>query len=156
MTALELVDEQIAAALRNIGITHPDSEYPLHRRLVDALVRTRNESWGDQLVAMRWEFGWEHEHAGTEFATAKTDYEKHVAAEKFRLTNSEGMSVAKAVIAVDASDEANEMKLAFRLAEQRERSMRNFLYTIQAALDNWRTGQANTRAGDAYHGRSGT
>jgi len=56
-----------------------------------------------------------------------------------------------AVRIANASDEAYRLLLEYRLAEQRERAMRNFLQTIQGALDNHRTDRADQRSADRAH-----
>lgn len=142
--------------LRDVGLHYPDPKDPLHRRLVDALLRTRGSSWGNQLVAMKFEFNWEHVAAGKEFAQAKTDYEHRIDVETVRLmanpaVGSKPMSRAQAEQTARASDASYQLQLKFLLAEKREQSMRKFLDTLSSALDNHRTDRADQRAGDQAH-----
>jgi len=151
----------IQARLRDIGLHYPDPKDPLHRRLVDALMRTRGSSWGNQLVALKFEFNWEHVEAGKEFAQAKTDYEHRIDVETVRLQAStvpggRPMSRAQAEQNARAQQPTYELQLKFLLAEKREQSMRKFLDTLSSALDNHRTDRADQRATDLEHGRSGT
>jgi hypothetical protein len=142
--------------LRDIGLADPDLMVPLHARLVETLHRLGpNASFGSRIVAMRWDFNWELEDAGRVFAKAKVDYERFVARKKVELLSEPKMSVAKAETIAEAEDQAYQLKLAFLLAEQRERSMRKFLETLSAALDNHRTDRADQRAGDVEHARTG-
>lgn len=139
-------------ALRRIGIDQPDVSNPLHVKLIDALRPLGPASTlGQRVVAMRWVFNWELNEAGKEFATAKSNYEHHMAKAKTRLLAEPKMSVAKAEAIAEAEDESYRLKLTYLLAEQRERSMRKFLDTLDAALDNHRTDRADARAGDTAH-----
>lgn len=158
MTELE---PDVREGLRGIGLHHPDPNDTLHVRLVDALRRTRGNSLGNQLVALKFEFNWEHVAAGKVFAQAKTDYEHHIDTESVRIratTKVDGKSVSRAEAEqiARASDRAYELQLKFLLAEKREQSMRKFLDTLSSSLDNHRTDRADQRAGDVEHRRSGT
>lgn len=138
--------------LRRIGIDQPDMSNPLHVKLIDALRPLGPAATlGQRVVAMRWVFNWELNAAGQEFATAKTDYEHHMAKVKVRHLAEPKMSVAKAEAIAEADDESYRLKLTYLLAEQRERSMRKFLDTLDAALDNHRTDRADQRAADTAH-----
>lgn len=153
--------EDIMAGLRNIGLHYPDPKNPLHRRLVDALHRTRGATWGTQLVALQFEFNWEHVEAGREFAQAKTDYEHRIDVETVRLmanpvAGSKPMSRAQAEQTARAQDATYQLQLTYLLAEKREQSMRKFLDTLKNALENHRTDRADWRAADSEHGRSAT
>lgn len=139
--------------LRDIGIDQPDMGVPLHARLVGTVRRLGpGASFGARLAAVRFDFNWELEDAGRVFAKAKTDFETFIDRETVRLrASAEKMSRAEAEQIARASDRAYELKLQFLLAEQRERAMRNFLLTIQSALDNHRTDRADARAADNAH-----
>lgn len=138
-----------------VGLREIDMTDDLHRRLVDAVVRLGpNASLGQRVVAVRFEFNWELSVAGTDFARAKTDYERFKAKSKVRLfADDPKLSSVKAEAMVDADDEAYRLLLRYRLAEQRERAMRKFLDTLDAALENHRTDRADWRAGDQAHAR---
>lgn len=157
----EPLTPDIVAGLRAIGLHQPNPTDPLHVRLVDALRRTRGASWGNQLVALKFEFNWEHVEAGRLFAQAKVDYEHHIDIETVRLQataqpNGKFLTRAAAEQVARASDQAYQLQLQFLLAEKREQSMRKFLDTLSSALDNHRTDRADQRATDLEHGRSGT
>jgi len=155
------LEADVRERLRDIGLHQPSPSDPLHVRLVDALRRTRGYSLGHQLVAMKFEFNWEHVEAGRKYAQAKTDYEHQIDSESVRLratTKVDGKSISRAEAEqiARASDRAYELQLEYLLAEKREQSMRKFLDTLQSAFDNHRTDRADQRAGDIEHGRSGT
>lgn len=150
------LEADVAAALSKIGLRNPDHTNDLHKRLVLALRRTRGESWGEQVVAMKFEFNWELESAGQEYAAAKVDFEHYLDRSMTLLLAEPKMSVAKATVLANGADEAYRLKLRYLSAEQRERFARKFLETLQSALDNFRTKSADARAGDAYHARSAT
>lgn len=138
--------------LARIGIDRPDESNPLHMKLIDALRPLGPAATlGQRVVAMRWVFNWELNTAGQEYATAKTDYEHHMARVKVRQLAEPKMSVAKAEAIAEADEESYRLKLTYLLAEQRERSMRKFLDTLDAALDNHRTDRADRRAADTAH-----
>lgn len=161
MSAAAPLDADIAARLAEIGLHQPDPENPLHRRLVAALTRTRGATWGNQLVALKFEFNWEQLEAGRVFARSKVDYEHFIDKETVRLratpdergkvpTRAEAEQIAR------ASDRAYELQLQFLLAEKREQGMRKMLDTLSSALENHRTDRADQRAADVEHGRSAT
>lgn len=160
MADLAPLPDDILDGLRSIGLHHPDPADLLHQRLVDALKRTRGASWGNQLVALKFEFNWAHVNAGRVFAKAKADYEHFVDAETVRLrATHEGTKVLSRLEAEQiarASDEGYQLQLRFLLGEQEERSMRKFLDTLSSALDNHRTDRADQRAADIEHGRTAT
>lgn len=161
MTDAPPLEADVLAGLQQIGLHHPDPDDPLHRRLVDALRRTRGATWGNQLVALKFEFNWAHVDAGRVYAKAKVDYEHLIDAETVRLQATtppagKAYSRAQAEQIARASDQAYQLQLKFLLAEKREQSMRKFLDTLQSALDNHRTDRADWRAADVEHGRSAT
>lgn len=138
--------------LRDIGLSDPDLEVPLHAKLVETLHRLGpGASFGQRIVALRFDFNWELNEAGRVYAKAKADYEHHIARTKVIELAKDKMSVAKAEAIAEADDRSYRLKLEYLLAEQRERSMRNFLATLEAALDNHRTDRADQRAGDRAH-----
>lgn len=147
------VYEGVALVLRQtVGLGAPELTDPLHRALFDAVVDLGpNASLGMRIVALRYVFNWELVSAGSEYATAKANYEKHMSRAKAKLLSEPKMSVAKAEVIADADDEAYRLKLQYLVAEQRERAMRKFLDTLDAALENHRTDRADQRAGDRAH-----
>lgn len=150
------MDQEIPAALlevlRGIGMDNPDLSIPLHAKLVETLRRLGPAaSFGQRIVALRFDFNWELTDAGAKFARAKVDYETHIARLKVKQLAEPKMSVAKAEAIAEADDDSYRLKLEYLLAEQRERAMRKFLDTLEAALDNHRTDRADQRAGDRAH-----
>ena len=142
----------LLSVLRDVGVAAPDPENPLHVTLVNTLHRLgASATFGQRIVAMRWDFNWELAEAGREFAKAKADYERLFAKRKVSSLAEPKMSVAKAEAIAEADDEVYGRKLTYLLAEQRERAMRKFLDTLEAALDNHRTDRADWRAGDRAH-----
>ncbi|MFE4469525.1 hypothetical protein ACFRFH_11985 [Leifsonia sp. NPDC056824] len=142
----------LLSVLRDVGLDHPDPDVPLHVKLVNTLHRLGPAAThGQRVVAMRWDFNWELEEAGRVFAKKKALYEKAFAKRKVRELAEPKMSVAKAEAIAEADDEIFSLKLEYLLAEQRERAMRKFLDTLDAALDNHRTDRADQRAGDRAH-----
>jgi hypothetical protein len=140
-----------------IGLRDPDPSDRLHGTLIDTLIDLGpGATLGQRVVALRYVFNWELVEAGKEFATAKTKYENLLTRQKVIELAKEKMSVAKAEIFAEGSDGAFELKLKYLLAEQRERAMRKFLDTLDAALENHRTDRADQRSADTYHGRTGT
>lgn len=152
MAELAEIPPLLRDVLRGIGLENPDLAVPLHRKLVEALHDLGpGATLGQRVVAMRWVFNWELDEAGRTFATAKANYERHIAKLKVRSLAEPKMSVAKAEAIAEADDESYRLKLEYLLAEQRERAMRKFLDTLDAALENHRTDRADQRAGDRAH-----
>jgi hypothetical protein len=155
-----VTDPDILAALTEIGITEPDYTDPLHRKLVDALVRTRGAVWGDRLVALKFVFNWAQFQAGKEFADAQADWLHQIDVRTVPLVapadGSKGLTRAFAEQTVRAQEDMYELQLKALVAEKREQSLRKMLDTLQSALDNHRTSRADWRAADVEHGRTGT
>lgn len=149
----EQIPPALLQVLRDIGMDSPDLAVPLHAKVVETLRRLGpGATRGQRIVALQYDFGWEHEEAGRTFARSKADYEHFMAKTKTRLlVEDPKLSVAKAETFAEADDEAYRLKLEYLLAEQRERSMRQFLNTLKADLDNHRTDRADKRAGDQAH-----
>lgn len=146
--------------LSSIGLTNPDPSDSLHVRLVNAVLRVGvGKSQGAYLSALRFEFNWEHEQAGMTFAKSKAAFEHSVdrrKVEEMAKPREDGRKMSLGWAEAIAEDAAYEHKLAFLMAEQRERSMRQFLQTIAGALDNHRTDRADLRAADAAHAQGMT
>lgn len=152
MTELTEIPPLLRDVLRGIGLENPDLTVPLHRKLVEALHDLGpGATLGQRVVAMRWVFNWELTDAGEVFARSEANYERHMASLKVRYLAEPKMSVAKAEAYAEADDESYRLKLEYLLAEQRERAMRKFLDTLDAALENHRTDRADQRAGDRAH-----
>lgn len=135
-----------------VGLESPDPDDVLHAKLLDTLIDLGSgATFGQRIVAVRYVFNWELRDAGAEFARAKTKYEGHLTRVKVIELAKDKMSVAKAEILAEGSEGAYELKLTYLLAEQRERALRKFLDTLDAALDNHRTDRADQRAGDQAH-----
>lgn len=151
MTSPDLPD-WVLDALAAIGLTAPNADDELHVRLVNSVIRLGpGVPLGRQLSAMRFEFAWELKDAGHVFATAKANYEHRLASRKSRLMLAEAYSGVKAQAVAEGEDEAYELLLAFRVAEQRERAMRKFLDAVDNASEVWRTLRADERAADRSH-----
>lgn len=148
-----MIPAPLLDVLRDIGMDAPDLTVPLHAKVVETLRRLGpGATRGMRIVALQYDFGWEHEDAGRKFGKAKADYENFMAKTKTRLmVEDPKLSVAKAETFAEAEDEAYRLKLEYLLAEQRERSMRMFLNTLKSDLDNHRTDRADKRAGDQAH-----
>jgi hypothetical protein len=147
----EQIPEGIAAVMREVvGLDDPNPDDPLHREIWRAIADVGpGATYGQRIVAIRWVFNWALRDAGTRFATAKAEYERHLDRVKLKLfADDPKLSVAKAEIMANAGDEAYRLKLEYLLAEQEERAMRKFLDTLAAALDNHRTDRADMRGGD--------
>lgn len=143
----------VAAILRDIiGLAGVDEENPLHQQLADAITNAGpGASFGARVVALRYVFNWQLNDAGAVFAKAKADYEHAVArsvTETMAKGTTDGRRMSLGWAEKIAEESAYEAKLQYLLAEQRERSMRKFLDTLDAALDNHRTDRADQRAAD--------
>lgn len=149
------IPDGLAEVLLDIGMAEPDMTVPLHVKLIDAMRRLGpHATHGARVVAMRYIFNWELDAAGSLFAEAKTKYETFIDRETLRLraTDDSGkLSRVEAEQMARASDRAYDLKLTYLTAEQRERSMRNFLVTLEKDLDNHRTDRADWRAADRAH-----
>jgi len=148
--------EEFAAELAAVGIYQPDPTNELHRRLVEAIARTRGSSRGNQLVAMQWVFNWDLERQGAEFAEAKTEYEALVAKAVVRFRDAGERSGEMCVRRAEAEDDVRAAALRFRLAEQLERLARKRLETVRNQIEVWRSENADRRVADSFHARSGT
>lgn len=151
-----VVYANVSAVLRDVvGLGSPDLSDPLHAQLFEAVVSAGvNASLGQRIVALRFVFNWELREAGRQFAEAKAAYEhavsRRVVEEQAKAAQAgvrQSLGLAEAI----AETDAYEQKLQYLLAEQRERAMRKFLETLDAALENHRTDRADMRAGDRAH-----
>lgn len=148
---------QLAALRETVGIADPDPSDPLHAKLINALVEVGpNSTLGQRTVACRFVVNWEHRAAGKAFAEAKASYERLLTRRKVQFLAEDGMAVARAAILAEADNDVYAMKLAYLIAEQYERSLRELLKTLDRALDNHRTDRADWRAADQAHAQGMT
>lgn len=153
-SALPPLEPDVEAALAEVGIYSPDPTDELHRRLVDALRRTRGLPAGVRFTAMRWVYTWALEHAGDEFAEAKADYESKVARAVIRFRDGGERSGEMCTKRAEATDEVREAHLRYRIAEQRERLARKRLDTMADQIKVWQSVNADRRAADEFHART--
>lgn len=107
---------------------------------------------GVLLQRIRWHFAWHLKTAGKTFADAKADFESLIDRETVRLRAGEKPPTrAEAEQIVRAGDDAYRLKLAFLVAEQRERAMRKFLDAVDSAIELHRTDRADARKADFHH-----
>jgi hypothetical protein len=148
----DLLPEVVAILRQTLRMEEPDLTVPLHRKLYETIVELgRGATLGQRVVALRYVFNWELIGAGQEYADAKIAYERTMNRAQTRWLAEPKMSVAKAEILAEGEDGVFELKLKYLLAEKREQSMRKFLDTLDAALENHRTDRADLRAGDRAH-----
>lgn len=151
-----VLENDVLETLKNIGLHNPDPADPLHKRLVQAVRRTRGGNPGVTLVAMKFEFNWELVEAGKEFAKLKTEYEHFLDRETIKtIAQDPSTSRALAEQMARSTDEAYELHLKYRLAEKREQAMRKFLDTLDNSVEVWRSENANQRAADSFTAREG-
>lgn len=127
----------------------------LHNKLADTVRRLGlGATYGQRIVALRFDFVWELRDAGKVFGEAKADYEHAVATQVVEITEKaalDGKKISLGLAQAMAERDAYELKLTYLVAEQRERAMRKFLDALDAALENHRTDRADARAGDRAH-----
>ena len=145
------------AVLRRIGVPDPDPNNPLHRDVLDVVRQFRYAPEGTRNVAMSYAWLAELDRQGRTHAIAKSRYERLLAREIIRLrqTGIEKSGTAAEKRAED-NDEVWQAHLDYRLAERLEWVAKSALRVLEVANDNWRTAQANERAADASHARTGT
>jgi hypothetical protein len=144
------------AILRSIGVPDPQPENPLHRDVLDIVRRMRNAPVGTRNVALSYAWLAELDRQGRAHAIAKSRYERLLAREIIRLrqTGIEKSGTAAEKRAED-NDDVWQAHLDYRLAERLEWVAKSALRVLEVANDNWRTQQANERAADSAHARSG-
>jgi hypothetical protein len=154
----EPLPPHVLALLRDaIGLHNPDPRDPLHVRLVNTVLRMQRAPLGQVLVALKFEFNWEHVQAGKDYAQMKADLEHLMDRETVALRvvpskiTGKLPSRVEAEQIVRASDAYYQLNLRYLLAEKREQSMRKFLETLSSALDNHRTDRADWRSSDQAH-----
>lgn len=150
-------DPEIQRRMRLLlQITEVDEEDLLHQEVAAALWRTRFQTVGDSIVAVRFVFNHHLRAAGAEFARARSRFEHERDVLRFRLMNGpERYSASKADAAAGADDALYGLLLAYRLAEQQERALRKFLDTLDAQTETFRTTRADQRGVDRFEAQSG-
>ena len=135
------------------GIRQLDLDDTLHRELaLDVYELGSGATDGAVLQRLRWRFAWHLKQAGETLAKSRLAYEAHVDRRTVELRAGEKPpSRAEAEQIARAEDPAYTAKLAYLLAEQRERAMRKFLDAIESAIDLHRTERADARAADRAH-----
>jgi hypothetical protein len=149
------VHPEVRAILRDIIGLDVDPTDRLHTKLAETIDQLgKPATYGQRITALRFDFAWELRDAGAAYARAKADYEHQVAAAVVEITEKaalDGRKVSLGLAQAMAEKDAYSLKLAYLVAEQRERSMRRFLDALDAALENHRTDRADARAADRSH-----
>jgi hypothetical protein len=144
-----------AEVLRDLIGLEVDPADALHTKLLETIHRLGpGATYGQRIVALRFDFVWELRDAGKTYGTAKADYENAVAVKVVEITEKatlEEKKVSLGLAQAMAERDAYDLKLSYLVAEQRERAMRKFLDALDAALENHRTDRADARAGDRAH-----
>lgn len=142
----------VAATLRDVIGLQVDPADELHQKLAATIANLGpGATYGQRIVALRFDFVWELRDAGKTYGTAKADYENAVAVKVVEITEKAALDdkrISLGLAQAMAERDAYELKLTYLVAEQRERAMRKFLDALNAALDNHRTDRADSRAVD--------
>lgn len=142
------LESWVAQFLRRVGIDTPQPDVRLHRRLVAGLRDVGpGRTLGQQLAAVRYVVRDEHGIAGRALAQARADHEEKVLTRRIELLRGEE-KITVALAKDIAESEAAEERRAWLVAEQEERTLREFLKAIADDLENHRTDRADQRAGD--------
>ena len=156
MSDAKPLEPAIVDALAEVGIYSPDPSDELHKRLVSALRRTVGHADGARLVALRWVYAWDLERQGDELAEARAEYDSLVAREVIRFRDAGEKSGEMCLKRAEALDGVKEAHLRYRLAEQRERLARKRLDAAADQIKVWQSVNADRRAADQFHARTGT
>ena len=105
---------------------------------------------------MRWVFAWALEQEGTALAETRAAYDSLKARHVIRFRDAGERSGEMCEKRADAMDDVKDAHLSFRVAEQRERLARKRLDAISDQIKVWQSLNANERAADFHHARSGT
>lgn len=148
MSAEAVLEPWITQFLHRVGIEAPSPEVAIHRRIVQALRDVGPaRPLGAQLAAVRYVVRDEHAKAGKRLAAARADHEETVRDRKIELLQGEeriSVALAKEIAEQDAKAHRRE----WLVAEQEERTLREFLKAIADDLENHRTDRADLRSGD--------
>lgn len=147
---------EIVAFLATLQIDDLSPTDPFHLRLVDACHRTAGQSVGARLVALEWVFSWDLRRYIDDYGLWKTTYDNERAKSIIRHRDAGEKSGAMAEFRADAEDEIRELHLKYRLAEQMMRLANKRVATINHQFEAWRSENANVRAADLHHARTGT
>jgi len=150
------LDPEYAAALAELGIFEPDEDNELHRRLVDALSRTRRLPEMSRISAIRFVCLWDMGRYGEELAEARAAYDALHAKVTLRHRVAGEKSGEMCRAAADADPEVEAAHLRYRLAEQLERLARKRLDAIDGEFEAARSLNANRRAADRGHADGST
>jgi len=149
------LDPDVVDALASVGIYQPDPADPVHVRLVEALERTIGQPDGVRLTAMRWVYAWALEREGDELAEARASYEALLASHIVRFRDDGEKSGEMCTKRAEARDDVKAANLRYRLAEQRERLARKRLDACADQIKVWSSLNANERAANLVHARTG-
>lgn len=149
---MNAIHPAVAATLRSIIGLEVDDADALHQKLAKTITDLGpGATYGQRIVALRFDFAWELRAAGKVFGEAKGDYESTKSRRVVEITETalnDGRKVTLGLAEHMAEAELYDRKLTYLVAEQRERAMRKFLDALDAALENHRTDRADSRAGD--------
>ena len=122
-----------------------------------AKLQERGLSRQDMLVMGMYIYQRDLEHQGRIFAHAKAEHDrrkaKHTMEKRYKGGEKSGEMCS---VFAEAQDDVFEADLAYRTAEQMVTADREALKVMHAELEKWRTEQANERAADDMHRRTGT
>lgn len=149
---MNIIHPAVAATLRSIIGLEVDGSDALHQKLAKTITDLGpGATYGQRIVALRFDFAWELRTAGKVFGDAKGEYEVTRSKRVVEITEKAALEERKITLGLAehmAEAELYELKLTYLVAEQRERAMRKFLEALDAALDNHRTDRADSRAVD--------
>lgn len=166
MSSPDEVAQRVLAALalpqvRNgmflIKLVDVDPYDEFHQQLVFGLESCGpGASEGDLITAMRFTTGHAMEASGEAGARAKIGAEKMLAVGAAEVMREGGISRAAAERVVKDDPAYWSLREEAELMIYRERSQRELLKSLQAALDNHRTSRADQRMADQWHAQTAT
>lgn len=149
-----------ARLLTLTGLRTLDMGDALHADLARAVYELgAGASDGVVLQRLRWHYVQHLRDAGAAFAKAKADFEHAVSrrvVEEMARSREDGRRMSLGWATEIATSEAQSHKLAYLLAEQRERFIRKALDSIASAIELHRTARADERAADRAHAQGMT
>lgn len=150
------MDRQVAARLARMGIREPDPDSQLHHDLIEAFTELGNAPVDVLTIRLMWCYHAEHDRQVTEYAIAKTEYDRTHGAGVIRYRAQGERSAEVAGMKADAEDAGVYMAhLRYRKAEQMIVSAKKALDILHAQLGAWQTNQADARAADSFTAREG-
>lgn len=152
------IPASVRERLRDLRITEPNPEVPLHVDIMDTLMRLDGAPHDVQLIALMWCYEQEEERQAEEYATAKTEYDRTLAIAVVRFRSQGEKSGEVAAHKAHAMDDEIVVTwhLRYRVAEQLIMAARNAQRILHADLSRWQTRQANERARDQFSARNDT